>query len=141
MASTRERIAAVVGGLVGEGIVDKQFEQLVSLQDDGNPHFVAEVVEMFLKRSAAVLQDVEQRLGSGNPDFGEADKMVHQYKGSSATVGAHLIANICAALREGCEQQDHSLCLNLLAQLKAQVSIFSSRMEPFLKLDGQREGC
>eukprot|EP00803_Ostreobium_quekettii_P005271 evm.model.scf_3647.1 EVM.evm.TU.scf_3647.1 scf_3647:743-3936(+) len=142
MAKSQEGIDEVVGSLVGEGVVDEHFKQLLSLQDDANPHFVAEVVEMFLKRSTTVVQEMEQKLGNTNPDFGVVDRMVHQFKGSSATVGAHVIANICATLREGCEQQNHALCLSLLAQLKTQLHFFSNRMEPFLELNGKRSnGC
>lgn len=50
MATVKESIEHLVGTLVGEGVVDEQFQQLLHLQDESNPHFVADIVEMFLER-------------------------------------------------------------------------------------------
>ena len=45
-----------------QGYLDDQFIQLEELQDDANPNFVEEVVTLFYRESARLIQNLEQAL-------------------------------------------------------------------------------
>lgn len=45
-----------------QGHLDEQFIQLEELQDDANPNFVEEVVTLFYRDSARIIQNIEQAL-------------------------------------------------------------------------------
>ncbi|GMH40981.1 hypothetical protein BSKO_08891 [Bryopsis sp. KO-2023] len=121
-----------VGDLLQKGIVDVNFEQLVSLQDESNPRFAAEVVEMFLEKSKGIGPEVENNLTAGN--FAGVVEVVHQFKGSSATVGAHAVAGVCSTLCQAAKEENMRECSSLLEKLRAEVTDFNSHMEAFLKV-------
>eukprot|EP00955_Chlamydomonas_euryale_P045723 353222-Chlamydomonas_euryale.AAC.16 len=75
-----QHIDQLVQTLQSEGILDEQFEQLMSLQDETNPNFVAEVVQLYFEDSARKIDKIEQMLSTSSPDFEELDQLVHQFK-------------------------------------------------------------
>ena len=64
-------------------------------QDESNPDFVAEVVELYFEDSAGKLDKLEAKLAAPTPDFNDIDQLVHQFKGSSASFGAQKLAALC----------------------------------------------
>ena len=68
---------------------------LTNMQDDSNPDFVAEVVELYFEDSAGKLEKLDAKLAAPVPDFNEVDQLVHQFKGSSASFGAQGLASLC----------------------------------------------
>lgn len=77
-----------------------------STQDDSNPDFVAEVVELYFEDSASKIEKMAARLQEGMVDYNEMDQIVHQFKGSSASFGARAMAALCVQLRDACHQQN-----------------------------------
>ena len=65
------------------------------MQDESNPDFVAEVVELYFEDSAGKLDKLEGKLAAPTPDFNDIDQLVHQFKGSSASFGAQKLAALC----------------------------------------------
>lgn len=45
-----------------QGFLDEEFERLLRLQDDDNPHFVAEVVAMVIEEAQGWMAEVERWL-------------------------------------------------------------------------------
>lgn len=74
------------------------------MQDDSNPDFVAEVVELYFEDSAGKLEKLDAKLAAPVPDFNEVDQLVHQFKGSSASFGAQGLATLCVQV---CLQASH----------------------------------
>ncbi|KAJ6351870.1 hypothetical protein OIU78_007708 [Salix suchowensis] len=77
--------------LFREGFLDAQFQQLQLLQDESNPDFVAEVVSLFFEDSERLLADLTFVLEQQNIDFKKVDAHVHQFKGSSSSIGAQRV--------------------------------------------------
>ena len=69
------------------------------MQDESNPDFVAEVVELYFEDSAGKLGKLEGKLAAPTPDFNDIDQLVHQFKGSSASFGAQKLAALCVQAR------------------------------------------
>ena len=61
-AQTTQQINAVLHQLESDGLLDDQFTQLQQLQDESNPDFVKEVVELYFEDSASKLQNLAARL-------------------------------------------------------------------------------
>jgi histidine-containing phosphotransfer protein len=122
-----------------EGILDDQFSQLLQLQDESNPDFVAEVVQLYFDDSVGKIEKVYQLLSSPSPDYDELDQIVHQFKGSSASLGATYIAQLCIKLREGCQQQNAAACQQLVLQIKEAFVQLKGRLDTYLQLEQQRK--
>ena len=69
------------------------------MQDESNPDFVAEVVELYFEDSAGKLDKLEGKLAATTPDFNDIDQLVHQFKGSSASFGAQKLAALCVQVK------------------------------------------
>lgn len=139
LAAVNEGIARLVQQLRAAGLLDDQFSQLLQLQDDSNPDFVQEIVELYFTDSTSKLEKLEQRLTTGHPDYAEVDQLVHQFKGSSASFGASSMAQLCAKLRETCQAQDRAACQSLVAQAREVFQVLRSQLEIFLQLEKHRK--
>lgn len=134
-----QNIDRLVFQLQQEGVLDEQFQQLMQLQDESNPDFVAEVIQLYFEDSAQKLDRVGLMLSTPAVDYNELDQLVHQFKGSSASLGAATIAQLCIRLREGCQTQNQQMCLALLAQLREAYMLLRNKLEMFMQLEGQRK--
>ena len=139
LAAVNEGIARHIRQLQAQGLVDDQFSQLLQLQDDSNPDFVQEIVELYFTDSASKLEKLEQRLSISHPDYAEVDQLVHQFKGSSASFGASSMAQLCAKLRDTCQAQDQAGCQSLVAQAREVFQVLRCQLEVFLQLEKHRK--
>ncbi|XP_011006096.1 PREDICTED: histidine-containing phosphotransfer protein 1 [Populus euphratica] len=123
--------------LFREGFLDAQFQQLQLLQDESNPDFVAEVVSLFFEDSERLLTDLTSALEQQNIDFKKVDAHVHQFKGSSSSIGALRVKNDCITFRNVCEEQNIEGCQRCLQQLKQDYYFVKSKLEALIRLEQQ----
>ena len=139
LAQIDASIHQLLGQLNQEGLLDDQFSQLRQLQDEGNPDFVQEVVELYFEDSTSKLEKLSTKLQDDSPDYNAIDQLVHQFKGSSASFGAQAIAQACSKFRELCQQEDRFSCQALLRHISASFQALKSRLDLFLQLEAQRK--
>ncbi|XLT84195.1 hypothetical protein HN873_005948 [Arachis hypogaea] len=120
--------------MLREGFLDDQFSQLQKLQDESSPDFVIEVVKMFFDDSEKLLNNMTRALGQVPVDFKQVDAHVHQYKGSSASVGAARVKNVCATFRNFCETQNLEGCVRCLQQLQNEYSLLKNNLQYLFRL-------
>lgn len=121
-----------VSELIGQGVLDEQFTQLLQLQDEGSPEFVKEVVALFFEDTETKIVKIGQALGTTPCPYHELDGMVHQLKGSSASIGACQLSSLCIRMRERCQAQDVPGCQNLLNELQQAFVALKGKLMPFL---------
>lgn len=125
--------------LQAEGVLDEQFQQLMQLQDEGNPDFVAEVVQLYFDDSVSKIEKIQSMLTTAAPDFNELDQLVHQFKGSSASLGAQMIAQLCVRLREMCQHQNAGGCQQLVFQIREAFSLLKQKLEVFIQMETHKK--
>ncbi|KAL6139295.1 hypothetical protein ACLB2K_064572 [Fragaria x ananassa] len=123
--------------LFHEGVLDEQFEQLQQLQDESNPQFVVEVVSIFFKDSARILNDLTKTLTQQDVDFKKVGANVHQLKGSSSSIGAQRVQRVCIAFRNFGEEHNIEGCLKTLQLVKHECAIVQNKLESLFKLEQQ----
>lgn len=64
---------------------------------------------------------------------------MHQFKGSSASFGAHTMAGLCVQLRDACHAHNQGACAALVAQLRDSFALLKGRLEQFMQLEAQRK--
>ncbi|PWA55628.1 histidine-containing phosphotransmitter 1 [Artemisia annua] len=92
--------------LYNEGYLDDQFTQLQKLQDESNPDFVVEVVSLFFEDSEKLLNNLATALQQNIVDYKQVDSHVHQFKGSSSSIGAQRVTSVCVLFRNCCEEKN-----------------------------------
>lgn len=132
-------ISQLVKEMQAGGLLDDQFMQLLALQDETNPDFVSEVVQLYFEDSQVKIEKVYQLLSQPVPDYDELDQIVHQFKGSSASLGASYIAQLCIKLRESCQQQNAAACQQLVQQIQEAFLQLKGKLETYLQLEQQRK--
>ncbi|XP_042987519.1 histidine-containing phosphotransfer protein 1-like isoform X3 [Carya illinoinensis] len=106
VAQLQKQLVDFTDSLFQEGFLDEQFNQLQQLQDESNPDFVVEVVSLFFEDSERLLNELAKALEQKTIDFRKVDAHVHQFKGSSSSIGAQRVQKVCIAFRNYCEEQN-----------------------------------
>ncbi len=91
--------------------------------------------------SGAKIDKIGQMLTLNPVDYHELDQLVHQFKGSSASLGAHTIAQLCIQFRERCQQQDLAACAMLQQQLKVAYADLQTKLGEYMRLETHRKQC
>ncbi|KAL1550212.1 peroxiredoxin type-2 [Salvia divinorum] len=123
--------------LYREGFLDEQYLQLQKLQDESNPDFVCEVVSLFFDDSEKLLNNLATALQQQVVDFKQVDAHVHQFKGSSSSIGAQRVKNMCVEFRNFCEEKNLDVCLRCLQQLKREYFLVKNKLETLFRLERQ----
>ncbi|KAF5453946.1 hypothetical protein F2P56_023655 [Juglans regia] len=137
VAQLQKQLVDYTASLFQEGFLDEQFNQLQQLQDESNPDFVVEVVSLFFEDSERLLNELAKALEQKTIDFRKVDAHVHQFKGSSSSIGAQRVQKVCIAFRNYCEEQNIEGCLKCLQQVKHEYSLVKSKLETLFKIEKQ----
>ncbi|KAK9691838.1 hypothetical protein RND81_09G223400 [Saponaria officinalis] len=136
-AQLQKQLFDFTTSLFNQGVLNEQFTQLQSLQDESNPKFVIEVVTLFFEDSERLLNEMALSLGQENVDFKKLDAHVHQLKGSSSSIGAHRVQHSCIAFRNSCDDKNVEGCSKCLQQVKNEYFLVKSKLETMFKLEQQ----
>lgn len=63
-----------------------------------------------------------------DPDFQELDQLVHQFKGSSASLGAKAITQLCVQLRNCCQERNKQGCVQTMQQMAQAYGVLKSKL-------------
>ncbi|XP_057960855.1 histidine-containing phosphotransfer protein 1-like isoform X1 [Malania oleifera] len=137
MVQLQRQLVDYTASLFQEGFLNDQFTQLQQLQDETNPDFVSEVVSLFFEDSERLLNELARALDQESVDFRRLDSHVHQLKGSSSSIGAERVQNVCISFRNCCDEQNIEGCLRCLQQVKQEYALVKSKLESLLKLEQQ----
>jgi histidine-containing phosphotransfer protein len=99
----------------------------------------ARTLLLWLQDSTGKIDRIGQMLASASPDFNELDQLVHQFKGSSASLGAQAIAQLCIRLREQCQVRNGQGCSALLEQVRQAYDVLRTQLSLFMQLEAQRK--
>ncbi|KAG6770587.1 hypothetical protein POTOM_026273 [Populus tomentosa] len=117
------------------GYLDDQFIQLEHLQDEANPNFVEEVVRLFYSDSVRLIQNIElAMINKPNVDFGKLDAYMHQFKGSSSSIGAMKVMKECSKFREYCYAGNIEGCIKTFQLLKQEHATLRRKLETYFQL-------
>ncbi|KAI3975701.1 hypothetical protein MKX01_023127 [Papaver californicum] len=137
VSQMQRRLIDYTATLFQEGFLDDQFTQLQQLQDESNPDFVLEVVSLFFEDTEKLLNELAIALSQQCADFKKIDANVHQLKGSSSSIGANRVKNVCVAFRNSCEEKNTDGCLRCLQQIKHEYSLVKNKLENLFRIEQQ----
>mmetsp|Transcript_5257 Transcript_5257/g.18356 ORF Transcript_5257/g.18356 Transcript_5257/m.18356 type:complete len:161 (-) Transcript_5257:33-515(-) len=138
-ASVTARINELQKKVLDEGTLDDQFSQLQQLQDDGSPDFVSEVVSLYFGDSSAKLKKIRALMSEEPLNTSDLDSTIHQFKGSSASVGAPKIAALCAQFRELLQKQDVPGMRKCLEDIEVGYEKVKDVLQELLDLDARKK--
>ncbi|KAF8393445.1 hypothetical protein HHK36_021689 [Tetracentron sinense] len=130
----QRQIAYTRKSLFDQGFLDEQFIQLEDLEDDANPNFVEEVVTLFYRDSTRLILNIEQALEKSPLDFTKLDNYMHQFKGSSSSIGARKVKIECTQFREYCKAGNAEGCTRTFQQVKKEHAALRKKLEAYFQL-------
>ncbi|KAG5051855.1 hypothetical protein AAZX31_02G144400 [Glycine max] len=137
VAQLQRKLREHQAAMFQQGFLDDQFSQLQKLQDESTPDFVIEVITMFFDDSENLLKNMARCLEQVPADFKQIDAHAHQYKGSSASIGAARVKNVCATFRAFCEAKNQEGCMRCLSQLQQEYSLLKNALQYLFSLQQQ----
>ncbi|XP_052176473.1 pseudo histidine-containing phosphotransfer protein 6 [Diospyros lotus] len=129
----------LLASLFHQGVLDEQFLQLQQLQDHSSPNFVSEVVTIYFHESEKLLSNLRQLLL--DREFSDYKKMgmhLNQLMGSSSSIGAKRLRNICVAFRAATEQNNRNACLRALELLEHEYCYLKNKLHELFQIEQQR---
>ncbi|KAE8735241.1 Histidine-containing phosphotransfer protein 4 [Hibiscus syriacus] len=133
----QHQAACMRRSLFDQGYLDEPFIQLEELQDDANPNFVQEIVTLFYTDSARLIQNIEHALSTRPTDFNKLDDYMHQFKGSSSSIGAKKVTDECTVFGEYCSAENAEGCIRSFQQVNQEYVILRRKLEVYLQMAKQ----
>ncbi|KAL6134520.1 hypothetical protein ACLB2K_066751 [Fragaria x ananassa] len=130
----RRQVGLMRQSLFTQGYLDEQFIQLEELQDDANPNFVEEIATLYYLDSSRSLQTIEQALEKTPHDFSKLDNHMHQFKGSSSSIGAKKVKAECQQFREFCKTGNGDGCMRTFQLLKKEHATLKKKLEAYFQV-------
>ncbi|KAK9066073.1 hypothetical protein SSX86_015475 [Deinandra increscens subsp. villosa] len=125
--------------LFHQGVLDEQFLQLQQLQDQTSPNFVSEVVTIYFHESEKQLRNLRNLLLDREMwDYVKLGIHLNQLMGSSSSIGAKRVRNICAAFRNAVEQNNRSACMRALEVLEHEYCYLKNKLHELFQIEQQR---
>ncbi|KAL5729021.1 hypothetical protein ACHQM5_002030 [Ranunculus cassubicifolius] len=131
------QVASMRDTLFKQGYLDEQFVQLEELQDDDNPNFVEEIVKSYFQDSVRSITNIDKAMESYPFDFEKLDRYMHQFKGSSSSIGASKIKDDCTLFRDYCGQGNVDGCKKTFQQLKREHATLRKKLETYFQMARQ----
>ncbi|KAL1810557.1 hypothetical protein DCAR_0730263 [Daucus carota subsp. sativus] len=131
------RLASMRKSLLDQGFLDEQFIQLEELQDDSNPNFVEEIAASYYRDSARQMLNIDQALDKYPLDFAKLDNLMHQFRGSSSSIGAKKVKNESTQFQEHCRTGNAEGCRRTYRQLKKEYATLKKKLEAYFQLARQ----
>ncbi|XP_057473703.1 pseudo histidine-containing phosphotransfer protein 6-like [Actinidia eriantha] len=125
--------------LFHQGVLDEQFLQLQQLQDESSPNFVSEVVNIYFHESEKLLRNLRGLVLER--EFSDYKKMgihLNQLIGSSSSIGAKRLTNICVAFRAASDQNNPTACLRALELLEHEYCYLKNKLLRIFQIEQQR---
>ncbi|KAK4490975.1 hypothetical protein RD792_001696, partial [Penstemon davidsonii] len=116
------------------GYLDEQFIQLEDLQDEANPNFVEEVVKLFYTDSARLLRKIDLALDDRPFDFEKLDDVMHQFMGSSSSIGAKRVQRKCTEFQEYSKDGNFEGCTRTFQEVKHEYATLKKKLENYFQL-------
>uniref|UniRef100_A0A7C9CU91 Histidine-containing phosphotransfer protein n=1 Tax=Opuntia streptacantha TaxID=393608 RepID=A0A7C9CU91_OPUST len=130
----QQQIAQLRKSFFEQGYLDEQFIQLEELEDDDNPNFVEEVVTSYFSDSARLIRNIDQALVKRPVDFDKLDDYMHQFKGSSSSIGAKKVVDECLQFREYCAARNAEGCMKTFEMIKQEHALLRKKLEAYFQL-------
>ncbi|KAI9397401.1 hypothetical protein POPTR_003G032400v4 [Populus trichocarpa] len=125
--------------LFHQGVLDEQFLQLQQLEDESSPNFVSEVVNIYFHESEKLLRNLRGLLM--DREFSDYKKMgthLNQLIGSSSSIGAKRVRNVCVSFRAASEQNSRAGCLRALELLEHEYCYLKNKLHELFHMDQLR---
>ncbi|KAG6422258.1 hypothetical protein SASPL_118823 [Salvia splendens] len=149
--------------LFHQGVLDEQFLQLQQLQDESSPNFVSEVVNIYFHESEKLLRnlrallylpislslllylinevkmsDVLCRVDRELCDYKKMEIQLNQLMGSSSSIGAQRLRNVCIAFRAASNHNNRPGCLRALELLEYEYCYLKNKLHELFQIEQQR---
>ncbi|KAG6429963.1 hypothetical protein SASPL_108020 [Salvia splendens] len=125
--------------LFHQGVLDEQFLQLQHLQDESSPNFVSEVVTIYFHESEKLLRNLRALLVDKElSDYKKMGIHLNQLMGSSSSIGAQRLRNVCIAFRAASELNNRPGCLRALELLEYEYCYLKNKLHEYFQIEQQR---
>ncbi|XP_073036534.1 pseudo histidine-containing phosphotransfer protein 6-like isoform X2 [Primulina eburnea] len=125
--------------LFHQGVLDEQFLQLQQLQDESSPDFVSEVVNIYFHETEKLLRNLRELLVDIELlDYKKIGIHLNQLVGSSSSIGAKRVRNVCVAFRAISQQNNRPGCLRALEILEHEYCYLKSKLHELFQIEQHR---
>jgi PAS domain S-box-containing protein len=103
-----------------------QFEHLKGLQDDENPKFLANLIDLFLAETPKRFRDLAARLAAG--DVRAARQLAHTVKGACANFGGRALQALCLEIEECVREGNLKGASALIGKLEPELACLAKEL-------------
>ncbi|XP_065855492.1 histidine-containing phosphotransfer protein 5-like [Euphorbia lathyris] len=135
LSSLQAEFNNLLHSMFDENILDEQFTQVRSLQDETNPNFTAQVINSFCLDARKVIIKLNKQFNAPDVEFSVLEPSVHQLKGSSSCIGARRLKVACTELQQVFDVKDKQGCLQSLNKIIHEYRILEGKLHTLIQLE------
>ncbi|KAJ3693751.1 hypothetical protein LUZ60_009231 [Juncus effusus] len=117
------------GNMMLEGVISEAFLTLEGVQDEADPQFAFDMIDLFISDAESILREVNNAVRDLRQlNLVLADAQVHQLKGSTSCVGVKRIRTLTEAFRTCYLQGSVDGCLRIIKELNQEFVFCKNRL-------------
>ncbi|KAF4378549.1 histidine-containing phosphotransfer protein 2-like [Cannabis sativa] len=125
-----------------QGILDSDFDLLETCRVEGNPLFLSEIIDFFIKDTDEKMEELTRFMSVETDDFNfsKIDQVAHNIKGCSASIGGCRVALACQEFHQACNHKSKEECLSIFRKVKQEYKILHDTLTQMRQMDKAKHG-
>ncbi|KAL2331944.1 hypothetical protein Fmac_019525 [Flemingia macrophylla] len=124
-----------VKSLFDEGVVDDQFNVVMSLKRIGEADRAVDMIETYVGDVEKILSELSRHVDDPTVDFCKLKSLARELEDRSASIGAEHVRLACADVIKACDEKHHQNFSRNLPWLKNEFSNTKNKLSAFVQME------
>ncbi|KAJ4842832.1 hypothetical protein Tsubulata_033652, partial [Turnera subulata] len=116
------------------GYLDDFFVQIEDLASNDNPYFVEEIFTLFFRDNETLLPNIQQEMEKSPVDFVGLNRILHQLKGTSSSIGATKVKAKTNETVAHCKEENLESAKASFQELKGELECLKEKLGRYFQM-------
>ncbi|CAL0332333.1 unnamed protein product [Lupinus luteus] len=124
-----------LNSLFNEGIVNDQFNELLSLENTRGPDYVVTSISTYIADVEMILSDISHHVENSKVDFSHMASLARAIEDKSASIGAEHMMLACSDLIKACDEKHKRKLIRSLPWTKSEFTQTKNKFMDLVRME------